>query len=51
MSEKLSLPSSVLIKNRNEGTDRILLRIKDDFDLSNASFISFLKDAYSAFPK
>lgn len=51
MSEKLALPSSVLIKNRNEQTDRIYLRIKDDFDIESDQFVCFLKDAYKAFPK
>ena len=31
--------------------DRILLRIKDDFDLEAESFLSFLNDAYKAYPK
>jgi len=44
MSEKLNLPSSVIIKNRNETSDRIILRIKDDFDLTKPSFLNFLKD-------
>ena len=45
LSEKLNLPSSINIKNRNETTDRILLRIKDDFDLTKAEFLNFLKEA------
>lgn len=51
MSEKLALPSSVLIKKRNENTDRIFLRIKEDFNIESEEFLSFLKDAYKAFPK
>ena len=51
MSEKMGLPSSVLIKNRNENSDRMLLRIKDDFDMESEEFIKFLKDTYKAFPK
>ena len=44
LSEKLNLPSSINIKNRNETSDRILLRIKDDFDLTKTAFLNFLKD-------
>jgi hypothetical protein len=51
MSEKLGYPSSVLVKKRNENTDRVVLRMKDDFDLESASFSKFLDDAYKAFPK
>jgi len=51
MSEKLALPSSVLIKKRNENTDRMFLRIKEDFSIESEEFLSFLKDAYKAFPK
>ncbi|MCP2519534.1 hypothetical protein NLC26_00295 [Candidatus Aminicenantes bacterium AC-708-M15] len=50
-AEKLGLPSSVMIQNRNEFTDRIILRIKEGFDLENKAFIDFLKEAYKAFPK
>jgi hypothetical protein len=51
LSEKFGLPSSVLVKNRNENTDRISLRVKDDFNVHSDTFLSFLKDAYKAFPK
>jgi len=51
LSEKLGLPSSVLIHHRNEATDLVILRIKDDFDLSAESFLAFLKDVYNAYPK
>jgi hypothetical protein len=44
LSEKLNLPSSINIKNRNETSDRVLLRIKDDFDLTKPAFLTFLKD-------
>jgi len=44
LSEKLNLPSSINIKNRNEISDRIVLRIKDDFDLTKPAFLNFLKD-------
>lgn len=50
-SEKLTLPSSVLVRNRNEQTDRLYLRVKEDFDLANEAFVQFLDAAYKAFPK
>lgn len=51
LSEKFGLPSSVLIKNRNKISDRMYIRVKDDFDLESDEFLGFLKDAYKAFPK
>lgn len=51
LSEKFALPSSVFIKNRNENTDRIYLRLKEDFNVESDEFLGFLKDAYKAFPK
>ncbi len=50
MSEKLNLPSSVFVKNRNEKTDRIYLRIKNDFNIESEEFLVFMNDAYKAFP-
>lgn len=51
LSEKFGLPSSVLIQNRNEKSDRIILRLKEEFDLSNDNFKKFMEKAYRAFPK
>jgi len=51
LSEKLGLPSSVQVRNRNESTDKVRLRIKGDFSLTNEQFMNFLKEAYEAFPK
>jgi len=51
LSEKFSLPSSVFIKNRNEKTDRMYIRVKEDFNIDSDEFLTFLKDAYKAFPK
>ncbi len=51
LAEKLNLPSSVHVKNRTETTDRVLLRIKEDFDLESEAFHEFVKGAYEAFPK
>lgn len=47
LGEKLNLPSSVCIKNRNDKGDRIIIRIKDDFNFKSESFINFLKKAYN----
>jgi len=49
--EKLGLPSSVFIKNRNENTDRVRIRVKDDFDLESEPFLKFLEEAYKACPR
>lgn len=51
LSEKFGLPSSVFIKNRNENTDRMYIRVKDDFDLESDAFLNFLEEAHKAFPK
>ncbi len=51
LSEKFGLPSSVFIKNRNENTDRMYIRVKDDFDLESEEFVNFLKNTHKAFPK
>jgi hypothetical protein len=51
ISEKLSLPSSVLIQRVSEDTERVVLRIKEDFDLQSPSFLEFLQQANEKFPK
>jgi len=52
LSEKLGLPSSVRVTNRrNRVTDRVSLRIKQGFGLESEEFLSFLREAYEAFPK
>lgn len=51
LSEKFGLPSSVFIKNRNESSDRMTIRVKDDFEIESEEFLKFLKEAYKAFPK
>jgi hypothetical protein len=50
LSEKLALPSSVSIRNRNETTDRVRIRVKPDFNLDGAGFKKFLKEAYAQKP-
>lgn len=51
LSEKLGLPSSVVVQNRSETTDRIILRIKEDFNLETEAFLAFLKRTHEAFPR
>lgn len=52
LAEKFGYPSSIFIKNRNEGTDRVSIRVKDnEFDLQSEKFLDYLKEAYKAFPK
>lgn len=51
LAEKLNLPSSVLVKHLNDATDRIVLRIKEGFDIESETFLQFLFEAYKAFPK
>ena len=48
LSDKLSLPSSVLVRNRNDSADRVRLRIKDDFVLTSEAFLRFVEAAYEA---
>ena len=49
--EKLELPSSVLIHKKSEDTEKVILRIKEDFNLDSEAFLAFLNQAYEAFPK
>ena len=49
LADKINLPSSVTVKPRNESTDRIQLRLKEDFDLNDERFLAFLQDTYQAF--
>ena len=51
LAEKLGLPSSVFVKNRNPMSDRIRLRAKEGFDVKSKTFVEFLRDAFKAFPK
>lgn len=51
IADKMGLPSSVNVGKRTESTERIILRLKEDFDVSNEAFIEFLRQAYKAFPK
>lgn len=51
LSEKFNQPSSVNIKITNETSDRILLRIKDDFDMTKPEFLDFLKETLKCISK
>lgn len=51
LSGKLGLPSSVLVQKRTENSDLVQIRIKQDFNLESPQFLSFLDEAYKAFPK
>jgi len=51
MAEKLALPSSVMISNHSESTDKVWLRVKEEFDFSKDEFLQFMKQAYEAFAK
>ena len=51
LADKFGLPSSVLIRKRGESTDRVTLRIKEDFHLKSQAFVEFLQEAHEAFPR
>jgi hypothetical protein len=52
LEEKLALPSSVNVKRRNDDvTDRVRIRVKEDFNLKSKTFIKFLDAAYKAYTK
>ena len=51
LSEKIGLPSSVAVNNRNAATDNIIIRLKEEFDVQSEKFLAFLKEAYKAYPK
>jgi len=51
LSEKLNLDSSILIYERNEKTDKIIMRIKEGFDLENPALLEFFKKTYDRFSR
>lgn len=51
LADKLGMPSTVFVKNRNQKSDRIRLRAKEDFDVNSPAFIDFLRNAFKVFPK
>lgn len=50
-AEKINLPSSVKVSGRTDATDKIQVRLKDDFDLDAPEFLDFLERAYEACPQ
>ena len=50
LSKKFQLKSSVIIENRGK-YDRIIIRIKEDFDVSSDKFLKFLKECFDSFKK
>lgn len=51
IADKMGLPSSVNIRKLTESTERVILRLKGDFNVQSEAFIGFLNKAYNAFPK
>lgn len=51
LSEKISLPNSISIIQKNDTSDRIIIRIKEDFNLESEEFLEFLQKAYDSFHK
>ena len=51
VGEKLGMPSTVFVENRNQTSDRIRLRAKEDFDVKSDTFVKFMRDAFKASPK
>ncbi len=51
LSEKLGLPTSVSVVNRNKNTDIVTIRLKEDFDLNSSAFLNFLEECKKAFSK
>lgn len=47
LSDKFGLPSSVLVKSINNAKDRVIIRIKDDYDINDERLINLLIEAYS----
>lgn len=48
-SSKLELPSSVTVVSRNPNSDRLTLRVKDDFDLDAPAFAELLDEVHDKF--
>lgn len=48
LGEKLSMPSTVIVRNKNRTSDRVTLRTKEDFDIKSEAFMEFMKDAHNA---
>jgi hypothetical protein len=51
LGEKLGMPRSTFVKNRNPSSDRVRFRMKEDFNIKSPAFREFLKEAFKAFTK
>jgi hypothetical protein len=49
LADKLSLGSSVSVQKKTESTDRVMLRVKEDFNLDSEAFAQFLNAGYESF--
>ncbi len=49
ISEKLGLPSSVVVQQDSDKRERVRVRIKKEFDLGKPAFMAFLRKAYDLF--
>lgn len=49
--EKIKLPSSVNVSSRTDTTDKVQIRIKDDFEFESEPFVNFLERAYAECPR
>lgn len=49
LADKISLPSSVMVQQESKKRERVIVRIKEGFDLGNSSFMALLKKAYDCF--
>ena len=50
LSEKFQLESSVELENRGD-YDRVIIRIKEKFDVTSPEFLKFLNECYKSFKK
>lgn len=51
LSDKLGLPSSILVSPENDKKDRVVLRIKEGYDIEDPRLVEFLMEAYKKFFK
>lgn len=49
LSDKFGLPSSILVASENDKKDRVVLRIKDDYDIEDKRLVEFLIEAYEKY--
>lgn len=49
LSDKFGLASSVRVSGKNDRNNRIVLRIKDDYDVEDSRLVDFLVEAYKKF--